>query len=93
MASFTVRMVLEDASWEDYEELHEHMKGKGFAKTITGSSGTRYQLPDAEYNYEGQATRSQVFEKAKAAAKATGLSYSVFVTEALGRTWCGLDKA
>jgi len=49
-----------------------------------------YELPPAEYNYVGQATRDQVLEKAKRAARAVKPSFAVVVTEANGVTWYGL---
>jgi len=93
MASFTVRMVLKGGEWEDYEKLYARMEMKGFTKEVEGSSGQVYELPDAEYIYDGSATRDEVFEKAKVAVEGVGLRYSIFITESKGRTWCGLEKA
>jgi len=93
MALFTVRVELREAEREDYAVLHEEMALRGFGDTITGSSGSTYQLPDAEYNYEGKATRAEVLAMAKAAAEETGVEYAVFVTEAAGRTWFNLRPA
>ncbi|SES24182.1 hypothetical protein SAMN04487958_110107 [Vreelandella subterranea] len=93
MASFTVRIVLKDGDWDDYEKLYARMEMKGFSKEIEGSSGQVYELPDAEYIFDGAATREDVFEKAKAAAGGVGPKYSILVTESKGRTWCGLEKA
>lgn len=93
MASFTVRMVLEDASWEDYEKLHARMEMSGFSRTVTADDGNTYHLPDAEYDYQGQVTCSQVFEKAKVAANGVGRKFSILVTESKGRIWVGLERA
>lgn len=92
MATFTVRVVLYDADWDDYEDLYGYMDSQRFDKTITSDDGVTYQLPDAEYNYEGSITRSDVLKKAKTAAAKTNKKYSVFVTESKGRTWYNLEK-
>lgn len=93
MASFTVRIVLKNGDWDDYEKLYARMETKGFKKEIESRDGQVYELPDAEYNFEGVATKDEVFEKAKVAAAGVGLKYSVLVTESKGRLWRGLEKA
>jgi len=92
MASFTTRVELHDANWDDYSKLHEKMRAQGFSQTITSDNGTVYQLPPAEYDYNGVVTRQQVLDKAKAAAAAVKSSYAVLVTESNGRTWWGLKQ-
>jgi hypothetical protein len=92
MASFTVRVELTDADWEEYDVLHEQMENRGFSRTITNDSGTEYQLPDAEYNFEGNKTRSEVLALAKAASAETGKRHKILVTESKGRTWFQLDR-
>ncbi|BDH45738.1 hypothetical protein TUM12370_17820 [Salmonella enterica subsp. enterica serovar Choleraesuis] len=91
MTKFTVRVELHRASSDDYETLHDKMKSKGFKRTIAGGDGTEYQLPNAEYNYSGNITRSAVLELAYNAAKTVKNNPSVLVTESAGRTWRGLD--
>ena len=93
MASFTIRVELHDATRDDYTKLHEKMRSQGFSQTIKSDDGITYQLPPAEYDYTGYATRSQVLEKANAAAALTKPRYAVLVTESAGRTWYGLAKA
>jgi hypothetical protein len=92
MSQFTTRVELHDADSSDYEELHEEMEKRGFTRTVTSSDGITYQLPTAEYNYEGSAERSDVLRKAKAAAGAVKESYEVVVTESNGRKWFGLPQ-
>jgi hypothetical protein len=89
---YTVRVELHRATNDDYEQLHAAMKNVGFSRFITSSDNVKYHLPTAEYNYEGDASRDQVLEKAKRAASTTGLSYAVLVTESNGRTWHNLSK-
>ena len=93
MASFTTRVELHDADWSDYETLHKKMAAQGFTRTITSDGGKRYQMPPAEYNLEEAITRDQVLARAKTAAGQVKPSYAVFVTEASGRTWSGLNAA
>lgn len=92
MTSFTTRVVLHDADWRHYEALHGYMERQGFRRTIVADTGVTYQLPDAEYDYTGHATRAEVLEKAKAAGNQTRKSHAVLVTESAGRIWTGLEK-
>lgn len=89
---YTVRVELHRATIDDYEQLHAAMKAAGFSRFITDRDNVKYHLPTAEYNYEGDASRDQVLEKARRAASTTGLSYAVLVTESNGRTWQNLPK-
>ncbi|WP_271618643.1 hypothetical protein [Bradyrhizobium sp. CCBAU 51745] len=93
MASFTTRVELHDADWSDYDLLHKKMAVQGFSRVITSDDGKRYQLPPAEYNFDGSASRADVLAKAKTAAAQVKTSYAVIVTESAGRTWSGLDAA
>ena len=93
MAQFTVRIELRDADREEYEVLYEQMAMRGFTDTVTNTDGTVYQMPDAEYNYRGDATRQEVLALAKGAAAMTGVEYSVLVTESAGRVWFNLKPA
>jgi len=92
MASYTVRMVLKDADWEEYNVLYIAMGNEGFTDIIKSDDGKKYKMPDGEYNITSSLTRSDIMEKAKRAAKKTGVKYAIFITESSGRTWYGLDK-
>lgn len=87
MSSFTTRIELHKATDDDYEILHAAMAKAGFLRTIKDSEGKTYKLPTAEYNYEGEITRSQVFEKAENAAISTKKGYWILVTQSAGRTF------
>jgi hypothetical protein len=91
--SFTTRVELHGADWDDYVKLHQEMAKYGFSRTITSDVGNAYQMPPAEYDYVGTASRSDVLAYAKAAASSVKSSYAVLVTEAVGRTWYGLEAA
>ena len=92
MTQFTTRVELHDATWSDYTELHEQMRKQGFRQTITADGGGTYELPPAEYDYQGAVTKHDVLNKAKAAAAAVKSSYAVLVTESAGRTWYNLKN-
>jgi len=93
MARYTIRIELHDATWDDYVEMYKHLATQGITDIITSDDGVRYKMPPAEYNYDGNATRAQVLEMAKASAGKVVRSYAVLVTESNGRTWHGLAKA
>ena len=90
MASFTIRVELHYASEADYQTLHSAMERAGFSRFITSDDGITYHLPLAEYNREGNLTRSQVLASARTAADTTRKTYAVLVSETSGRTWVGL---
>lgn len=93
MPRFTVRVELHDAdTWAHYDRLYEYMAQQGFTDILVTDQG-RFKMPPAEYNYEGNATRTEVLAKAKAAASCVVTSYAILVTESAGRTWHGLKKA
>lgn len=92
MASFTIRVELHDADWGDYTKLHGEMTKRGFSQTVCSDGGKVYELPPAEYNLIGELTRSQVLDRAKAAASAVKQKFGVIVTESAGRTWFGLQS-
>lgn len=92
MASFTVRIELEDAEWKHYNMLYEEMAFHGFTDTIIGNNGYVWKLPDAEYNFVGDLTRDEVLSRAKAAADTTRKNFSILVTQSLGRVWHKLKR-
>jgi hypothetical protein len=86
MARFTTRVELHDEESSDYPKLHKAMEQKGFTRTIKVND-TVYQMPTAEYNYDGTATKEEVRDKAVAAAKTVRPKFEVLVTESNGRCW------
>lgn len=90
MTQFTVRVELHDADWDDYDVLHAEMRKEGFSTTITGSDGKTFELPTAEYCYEGDITRDQLLDKAIAAANRVHRYFGILITKSAGRTWYGL---
>ena len=92
MARFTIRVELNDATWEHYKRLYSLMSQQGMTDVIPTTKGAA-KLPPAEYNFEGAATKEQVLESAKAAASKVVRTFSVLVTESNGRVWHGLSAA
>jgi len=92
MPSFTIRMVLHDASWDEYIQLAAEMATRGFIDTIKGTSGNTYTLPDAEYY--GQAKDiDTAMTLSREAAEVVGRKYAVFITQVAATKWIGLEKA
>ena len=92
MASFTVRIELNDAGPADHATVEEAMKVEGFVRTIKSDEGITYLLPTYEYSRRGEFTRDDVIEAAKRAASKRSANFSVLVTESNGRKWFGLPK-
>jgi len=93
LASFITRVELHSAVIADYERLHAAMASVGFRRVIKGSDGIWYELPWAEYSFEGQATIDQVRNAADAAASKTGKAHAVLVSEYVRCSWSGLKRA
>lgn len=90
MASFTIRVELHDATWDNYVALAKDLASKGITDVIKADNGTRYRMPPAEYNYEGNTTIADVYAAANASAATTGRRHAVLVTESVRRQWGGL---
>jgi hypothetical protein len=87
VSNYTVRVWLHNAEYKDYEKLHDLMGKAGFSRTLTGSDGVIYRLPDAEYVATTSMSASQVHDVALAAGKQTGRTTYVLVTASTGRTF------
>jgi len=90
MAFFTVRVELHqvpDHSHALYTHLHQEMARRGFSRQIVSDQGGKYQLPSAEYNYQGTANAEAVLTTAQAAIAAIGKTGYVLVSEATRRVW------
>ncbi|NEG85089.1 hypothetical protein GQQ15_06385 [Pantoea agglomerans] len=87
MSDFTVRVVLENANGEDYENLHELLALRGYSREITGDSGRVFKLPDAEYNASKDLTIEELRNEVMGIAAQVKEHYYVLVTKANGRSW------
>ncbi len=92
MASFTTRVELHDANYQDYINLHSYMAQEGYTTTIRANDGTVYQLPPAEYNLVANCTISQALEKAQRAAQKTRKKFAALVSEYTNCSWVGLAQ-
>ncbi len=92
MSRFTTRIELHKASSSDYDILSKAMEDEGFEHTIKSGDAIEFILPEGEYIYEGIKSKGEILEKAKKAAVRARKSYSILITEAVGRTWHNLDK-
>jgi hypothetical protein len=93
MSSYTIRVELHDAIWQNYTSMAADLATKGITDLITADDGTHYKLSPAEYNYVGPGSLDDVFNTVTAAATKTGKRHAVFVTEAQRRKWQGLAVA
>jgi hypothetical protein len=92
MATFSARVELHSATYQDYVALHGHMTQQGFTNTIRSDASKTYQLPPAEYNLIASCTRADALAKAKIAAQKTLKKFAVVVAEYSGCTWDGLKE-
>lgn len=93
MALFITRVELHDATWQDYDSLHQAMKARNFNRAVQATDGTWYALPTAEYYATGDVTAEYVRDAAQAAAVSTGKRHSIVVSEASKILWLGLARA
>jgi hypothetical protein len=92
MASIFIYLDLnDDATPEDDVVLVEKMEAAGFLTTIVGSNHVKYRLPRGAYTVTGDLKVDEVFERTKRIAMSIRKRYTVFVTEAVGAQWAGLD--
>lgn len=92
MAHHTTRVELHDAKEQDYQTLQAEMEQLGFMRTIVAHNVASYELPAAEYNYEGEIPIDTVLDNAKYAAETTDLKYEILVSETVKRKSHGLRK-
>lgn len=87
MSDFITRVELHGADDDDYKILHAEMAARKFSRSIRSDGGELYKLPTAEYYSFGDLTSVQVRTLAAAAARATGKSFWVLVTELMSAAW------
>jgi hypothetical protein len=82
MANYIARVELHNASYDDYDTLHESMKRRGFTRVIGANDGKRYQLPTGTYVAESSAvTLDQAYTAVVAAATDTGKRFWPLVAD------------
>ncbi|WP_238325500.1 hypothetical protein [Leptospira inadai] len=69
------------------------MKKRKFKTTISGLPGKVFELPKAEYIYQGDEDLDGVFRLALSATKKTDGKYSIIVDQIVRSRWTGLEDA
>jgi hypothetical protein len=97
MARFTVRVELHEIghrkpTGEDYEGLHEVLKGRGYWRVIQADNGKWFVLPHATYDAEKNMTSVAVLNEVYPIIISVWSKAGVFVTESNGRAWQGLTE-
>lgn len=89
MPDYTVRVVLHGATAKHYQLLHEMMGKAGARRTVRGSNGMLFDLPDGEYVLSNSLPVTKVMDAvADIAGSVKSLPQpSVLVTEAIGWAW------
>jgi hypothetical protein len=94
MSKFTIRVVLHDATWEDYVNLAKALAKIGVVDRISGSDGVTYQLPDAEYTATSDLSCGDMRDRVVQVVKtATKREHAVLVSLSTERCWVGLKRA
>ena len=60
MTACVIRVVLHDATWDEYTKLYEKLAALGIYDVITASNGAVYKMPPAEYYFDGNKTKAEV---------------------------------
>src|SRR5260363_117291 len=88
MAQFTVRIELHNAHSSTYNSVHKDLHHVGFTH-ITECNGIPYQMPHAEYNYEGNITKEALLEEIKGIVFKHVSSCGILVTQWAGQASYG----
>jgi hypothetical protein len=94
MANYMARVELHQAGPEDYERLHASMQERGYVREMRGEDGVTYQLPTGTYFVTNTSAMLHVaLNAAVDAAKETGKSAAVIVTDWSTARWVGLTES
>jgi len=94
MANYMARVELHLAGPEDYELLHASMQQRGYVREMPGEDGAIYQLPTGTYFVTNTSAMLHVaLNAAVDAAKETGKSAAVIVTDWSAARWTGLAES
>jgi hypothetical protein len=93
MAHVVVRVEMHgNTTEEQYKRLHAAMQSRGFVRTITNGSGTKYWLPTAMYYSNAYSDAATARDAASQAAAGIASAYSVIATCGPS-AWQGLQTA
>ncbi|WP_437613851.1 hypothetical protein [Erwinia sp. V71] len=88
MTSFTVRVELHQATYDDMAQLHDMLIAQGYSNIITDPLGKRFYLPLKEYVLESDdTTAGQVLQQVRRMAESVRPQPKVLVTEAASCHW------
>lgn len=87
MTSFTIRVELTQATYDDLEQLHDMLIAKGYSNTIKDAAGNHFYLPLKEYVLESDVTARQVLQQVRSIAESVRPEPKVLVTEAASCHW------
>jgi hypothetical protein len=94
MANYMARVEVHQAGPEDYERLNATMQQRGYVREMTGEDGADYQLPTGTYFVTNTSAMLHVaLNAAVDAAKETGKSAGVIVTDWSMARWAGLSES
>lgn len=91
MSAFTIRVLLQNASLQNYHALATKLAEYRVLDVIQADDGQLYKMPPAEYYYEGDINIMEVRDAVTAIASTVVHGYQVFVTEGGKRAWQGLS--
>ena len=84
---FLVRVELHNAIERDYQVLHTAMAKLGFNRYLVSSSGTKYELPTAEYISWSNSNVTAIKALVRTAANSTGKTSWLLVAETAQLDW------
>jgi hypothetical protein len=94
MANYMARVELHQAGPDDYERLHGSMQQRGYVREMLGEDGAIYRLPTGTYFVTNTSAMLHVaLNAAVDAAKETGMSAAVIVTDWSTARWAGLAES
>ena len=94
MNQFTIRVEIHMATEQNYLNLHTEMERRKCTRFIQNDNdGIWYQLPNAEYCYNGYLDINEVLRLAQEALSIIGVSGEILVTQAVNTSWAGLHRA
>ncbi|MBP2168206.1 hypothetical protein J2125_001398 [Erwinia toletana] len=87
MANFTVRIELNQATYDDLERMHDLLLAAGYSNLIEDVSGARFYLPLKEYVLTSNSSAQQVLKQVEWIAASVRPDPKILVTEAVSRCW------
>lgn len=93
MNKFTIRVEMYMATEQDYLKLHTEMERRKCIRFIQDYNDVWYQLPNAEYRYNGYLDIDGVLRLAQEALSTLRISGEILVTQAVDTRWVGLHRA